>query len=293
MMTFFPRSRAGCWSSSSTTPAPPSGGASSIRPCSSCVPVCSPSSSRSTFTCVLSQACVCALLSSEPSTGRYKEMECYFELWKYDRGREYRLLLDIILNLIFWVQTSKWMTIYNNIIFLLESVRKPLLNQRAVFVEPCWCKSDFINGCIILLFRCVQVWVVTLQRGSNSPLCLRFQALVISSAARRSSTVGEIVNLMSVDAQRFMDLITYINMIWSAPLQVVLALYFLWQVGLHTGTSHINNISSIQKKSHMHILDCQDKHLRQIMDRIFLWCVLMQPGIYRTFSWKVQRGLLC
>ncbi|XP_029946251.1 multidrug resistance-associated protein 1 [Salarias fasciatus] len=55
------------------------------------------------------------------------------------------------------------------------------------------------------------------------------KALVITSAARRTSTVGEIVNLMSVDAQRFMDLITYINMIWSAPLQVVLALYFLWQ----------------------------------------------------------------
>ncbi|CAL9703661.1 unnamed protein product [Knipowitschia caucasica] len=55
------------------------------------------------------------------------------------------------------------------------------------------------------------------------------KALVISNAARRSSTVGEIVNLMSVDAQRFMDLITYINMIWSAPLQVVLALYFLWK----------------------------------------------------------------
>lgn len=59
---------------------------------------------------------------------------------------------------------------------------------------------------------------------------LLIQALVISSSARSSSTVGEMVNLMSVDAQRFMDLITYINMIWSAPLQVVLALYFLWQV---------------------------------------------------------------
>lgn len=63
-------------------------------------------------------------------------------------------------------------------------------------------------------------------------LDLLFQALVIGSAARRTSTVGEIVNLMSVDAQRFMDLIAYINMIWSAPLQVVLALYFLWQVAL-------------------------------------------------------------
>ena len=35
---------------------------------------------------------------------------------------------------------------------------------------------------------------------------------------------------MAVDAQRFMDLTTYINMIWSAPLQIGLALYFLWQI---------------------------------------------------------------
>uniref|UniRef100_A0A8D2G403 Multidrug resistance-associated protein 1 n=1 Tax=Theropithecus gelada TaxID=9565 RepID=A0A8D2G403_THEGE len=55
------------------------------------------------------------------------------------------------------------------------------------------------------------------------------KALVITNAARKSSTVGEIVNLMSVDAQRFMDLATYINMIWSAPLQVILALYLLWR----------------------------------------------------------------
>lgn len=34
---------------------------------------------------------------------------------------------------------------------------------------------------------------------------------------------------MSVDAQRFMDLMAYINMLWSAPLQIALALYFLWQ----------------------------------------------------------------
>lgn len=63
---------------------------------------------------------------------------------------------------------------------------------------------------------------------------------MISSSARSSSTVGEMVNLMSVDAQRFMDLITYINMIWSAPLQVVLALYFLWQVcGRRTDGHHM------------------------------------------------------
>ncbi|XP_031698824.1 canalicular multispecific organic anion transporter 2 isoform X1 [Anarrhichthys ocellatus] len=55
------------------------------------------------------------------------------------------------------------------------------------------------------------------------------KALVITNTAKRSSTVGEVVNLMSVDAQRFMDLTTFLNLLWSAPLQIMLALYFLWQ----------------------------------------------------------------
>ncbi|NWI58575.1 MRP3 protein, partial [Calyptomena viridis] len=55
------------------------------------------------------------------------------------------------------------------------------------------------------------------------------KSLAITNSAKRSSTVGEIVNLMSVDAQRFMDLMTFLNMLWSAPLQIILALYFLWQ----------------------------------------------------------------
>lgn len=55
------------------------------------------------------------------------------------------------------------------------------------------------------------------------------QSLTISSGARRDFTMGEIVNLMSVDAQRFTDLMAYINMVWSAPLQITLALFFLWQ----------------------------------------------------------------
>ncbi|XP_015838720.2 multidrug resistance-associated protein 1 isoform X7 [Tribolium castaneum] len=56
------------------------------------------------------------------------------------------------------------------------------------------------------------------------------KALRVSNKARKESTVGEIVNLMSVDAQKFIDLTAYINMIWSAPLQIILALYFLWNI---------------------------------------------------------------
>ncbi|XP_038214940.1 multidrug resistance-associated protein 1 isoform X1 [Zerene cesonia] len=56
------------------------------------------------------------------------------------------------------------------------------------------------------------------------------KSLRISNAARKESTVGEIVNLMSVDAQRFLELTAYLNMVWSAPLQIALALYFLWGI---------------------------------------------------------------
>lgn len=52
--------------------------------------------------------------------------------------------------------------------------------------------------------------------------------LKLSNAARRTSTVGEIVNLMSVDAQRFNDMMTYINMLWSGPVQITISIYFLW-----------------------------------------------------------------
>ncbi|CAB3223722.1 unnamed protein product [Arctia plantaginis] len=56
------------------------------------------------------------------------------------------------------------------------------------------------------------------------------KSLRMSNSARKESTVGEIVNLMSVDAQRFIELTAYLNMIWSAPLQISLALYFLWGI---------------------------------------------------------------
>lgn len=40
--------------------------------------------------------------------------------------------------------------------------------------------------------------------------------------------MGEMVNLMSVDAQRLMELMTYIQVLWSAPLQISIAVYFLY-----------------------------------------------------------------
>ncbi|KAH1017925.1 hypothetical protein HUJ05_008511 [Dendroctonus ponderosae] len=55
------------------------------------------------------------------------------------------------------------------------------------------------------------------------------KALRISNSARKNKTVGEIVNLMSNDAQKFQELVMFVNMLWSAPISIVLAIYFLYQ----------------------------------------------------------------
>uniref|UniRef100_A0A8C6SSY5 Uncharacterized protein n=1 Tax=Neogobius melanostomus TaxID=47308 RepID=A0A8C6SSY5_9GOBI len=54
------------------------------------------------------------------------------------------------------------------------------------------------------------------------------KALVVSNDTRKENTVGETVNLMSADAQRFNDVTNFIHLLWSCPLQIVLAIVFLW-----------------------------------------------------------------
>ncbi len=52
----------------------------------------------------------------------------------------------------------------------------------------------------------------------------------MSTKTRRTSIVGDIVNLMSVDAQMFMDLMPYLHahVVVSYTFLIVLALIFLW-----------------------------------------------------------------
>ncbi|XP_066291268.1 multidrug resistance-associated protein 1-like isoform X4 [Branchiostoma lanceolatum] len=78
---------------------------------------------------------------------------------------------------------------------------------------------QYFHGCFVMGMRLRTVIISAVYKKS----------LVVTNEARKTSTVGEIVNLMSVDAQRFMDLCTYLHMIWSAPFQIAVSLYFLWQ----------------------------------------------------------------
>ncbi|EDV20618.1 uncharacterized protein TRIADDRAFT_60846 [Trichoplax adhaerens] len=87
------------------------------------------------------------------------------------------------------------------------------------FVQSC-VLHQYFHGCLVtgMRIRSGVIWAVYRK------------ALVLSNSARKKSTVGEIVNLMSVDAQRFMDLMTFLHIIWSAPFQIAVSMYFLWDI---------------------------------------------------------------
>ena len=54
------------------------------------------------------------------------------------------------------------------------------------------------------------------------------KSLLLSSKSRKELSVGETINLMSIDTQRIMDVIMSLNLFWSSPLTIALSLYSLW-----------------------------------------------------------------
>ncbi|XP_065528068.1 ATP-binding cassette sub-family C member 2 isoform X2 [Lathamus discolor] len=135
---------------------------------------------------------------------------------------------------------------------LLLSVAFKLVHDVIVFVSPQLLKlliafvsdeeSFAWRGYVyaILLFLSALIQSLCLQQYFS--LCFQLGAqvrasliaaiykksLTMSGATRKESTVGETVNLMSADAQRFMDMANFVHQLWSSPLQIILSIVFLW-----------------------------------------------------------------
>ncbi|XP_047916408.1 ATP-binding cassette sub-family C member 2 [Anser cygnoides] len=148
-----------------------------------------------------------------------------------------------------WLMKTLCKTFWQN---LLLSVAFKLVHDGLVFVSPQLLKLliAFVSdeeafawqGYLysILLFLTALIQSLCLQQYFN--LCFHLgtnvrasliaaiykKALTMSSATRKESTVGETVNLMSADAQRFMDMANFVHQLWSSPLQIIVSIVFLW-----------------------------------------------------------------
>ncbi|XP_008589254.1 PREDICTED: canalicular multispecific organic anion transporter 1-like, partial [Galeopterus variegatus] len=116
------------------------------------------------------------------------------------------------------------------------------------------------------------------------------KALTLSNSARKQYTVGETVNLMSVDAQKLMDVASFMHMLWSSVLQIVLSIYFLWRelgpsvlsgVGVMVLIIPVNGILAAKNKAIQAInMKNKDKRLK-IMNEI-----LSGIKILKYFAWE-------
>ncbi|NXA52285.1 MRP1 protein, partial [Nothocercus julius] len=91
----------------------------------------------------------------------------------------------------------------------------------------------FLLACLQTLFeqRYMYVCLVLGLRLKTAVTGLVYRKiLVMSNASRKAAAVGEIVNLVSVDVQKLMDLIIYFNGTWLAPIRIIICFVFLWQL---------------------------------------------------------------
>jgi len=86
---------------------------------------------------------------------------------------------------------------------------------------------------VVQLLVLQQYWTRCYQAGMEMRAAaigaIYDKSLKLSNDARRAYTLGQIVNLVTTDANTLQETLPSLNMAWSMPLQIVLALYFLSQ----------------------------------------------------------------
>ncbi|XP_020669780.3 ATP-binding cassette sub-family C member 6 isoform X1 [Pogona vitticeps] len=91
----------------------------------------------------------------------------------------------------------------------------------------------FLLGCLQTLFEQQYMYMCLILglrlKTAVTGLVYR-KILVTSNTAKKATTVGEIVNLVSVDVQKLMDFLIYFNGTWLAPIRIIICFVFLWQL---------------------------------------------------------------
>ncbi|XP_074867332.1 ATP-binding cassette sub-family C member 6 isoform X3 [Carettochelys insculpta] len=124
------------------------------------------------------------------------------------------------------------------VLFSVPQILSLFLEFIADQEAPSW--RGYFYATLLFLLACLQTLFEQRYMYACLVLGLRLKTavtglvyrkiLVLSNAARRAATVGEIVNLVCVDVQRLMDLIIYFNGTWLAPMRIIICFVFLWQL---------------------------------------------------------------
>ncbi|XP_038618795.1 multidrug resistance-associated protein 6 isoform X2 [Tachyglossus aculeatus] len=117
-------------------------------------------------------------------------------------------ILSLFLEFISDLAAPGWKGYFCAVLLFLVNSLKILFEQHYMYV------------CFVLGMRLKTALVGLIYR----------KVLALSSAARKATAVGEIVNLVSVDVQRLVDAVVYFNGIWICPIWIIICFIFLWQL---------------------------------------------------------------
>ena len=116
------------------------------------------------------------------------------------------------------------------------------------------------------------------------------KALVLSNDGRKDFSTGQIINMMSVDVQAIVDYIIMINIIWSAPIQLFVCFYLLWQqLGIATLAGAATLVllvpvngyyTSMMKKIQGQLMRQKDKRSKLVDE------ILNGIKIIKLYSWE-------
>ncbi|XP_047130955.1 multidrug resistance-associated protein 1 isoform X2 [Hydra vulgaris] len=102
-------------------------------------------------------------------------------------------------------------------------------------IDKCWgyfyASMLFLTGLMgsIILHQYLQIIFVTSLRARSSLLTAVYKKIFrISNTGNSQFTSGNMVNLMIVDTQKCYDLLTYLNLVWSCPLQIIIVFFYLY-----------------------------------------------------------------
>ncbi|CCD69453.1 ABC-type glutathione-S-conjugate transporter [Caenorhabditis elegans] len=185
---------------------------------------------------------------------------------------------------------------------LLQFVAPELLRQLISFIEdknqPMWIGVSI--ALLMFLSSLLQSMILhqyfheMFRLGMNIRSVLTSavytKTLNLSNEARKGKTTGAIVNLMSVDIQRIQDMTTFIMLFWSAPLQILLSLYFLWKLlGVSVLAGFVILILLIPFNSFISVKmrNCQMEQMKFKDERIKMMSeILNGMKVLKLYSWE-------
>uniref|UniRef100_A0A8C3D3D7 ABC-type glutathione-S-conjugate transporter n=1 Tax=Cairina moschata TaxID=8855 RepID=A0A8C3D3D7_CAIMO len=206
-----------------------------------------------------------------------------------------------------WIQIQKnpWYFCISGISSVRHGFINILLLSCSLFLEfiedqeaPSW--HGYFYAFIMVLLACLQTMfeqrymymclVLGLKLKTVVTGLVYRKILIMSNASRKAVTVGEIVNLISVDVQKLMDLIIYFNGTWLAPIRIIICFVFLWQL---LGPSALTSIAVFlfllplnfmitKKRSHFQVHFMKHKDERAKLTN----AILSDIKVIKLYGWE-------